>query len=253
MKKTSKTTSTSKTNNLSSSTRKITSRSKTESLASVSKTKASTPASNVNIRALKSTSRSHRTSTPTRVSKPTSPKPPSHLSRGPKNLNHKTFVANTKRIDDLLCEQISARRIDIKAKDLYTKAGLTPPTFYLHYRNISDALLSQEKSLEDNFYSRIPSDAKRTVIYIILANFIAQNQVYFLATAKGGSHYLLSKMITTYRSNLVGTRLSDRGFELYRGSVISSINYWILIDGISPSTTKAYGHHLSKIRPVRFW
>lgn len=244
MKKTSKTTSTSKTNNLNIS---------TSIVVSQTKTKAPTLAPKANNGTNKPASKSHSTPASSRASKATSSRPPSHLSRGPKNFNHKTFVANAKRIDDILCEQISARRIDIKAKDLYTKAGLTPPTFYLHYRNISDALLSQEKSLEDNFYSRIPSDAKRTVIYVILTNFIAQNQVYFLATAKGGSHYLLSKMITTYRSNLVGTRLSDRGFQLYRGSVISSINYWILIDGISPSTTKAYGHHLSKIRPVRFW
>lgn len=178
---------------------------------------------------------------------------PSHLSQGPINPNHKIYVQNTQRINDVLCKKISQRRIDVRVREMYTEAGIASPTFYLHCRNINDALRKYESSLERSLYKSLPTHAKRQIVYVFLTNFIARNRTYFLATAVGGDHHMLNKILTKYRVNLVGSGISDQVFQNYRGVVISSINYWIETEGITPETTRAYSERLSKIRPVRFW
>lgn len=180
-------------------------------------------------------------------------KKPSNLSRGPKNPNHKTFLHNESRIGDALCVQISKRRIDIKAKEIYLNAGITSPTFYLHYHSSNDARFGYEQKLIRNLYRHMPSNPKPEVVYILLTKFIAKNQKYFLATAVSGDHYLLSKIIANYRHILVGTDTTDRTFRHYRAFVIVTINCWLQIDGVTPETTKACSARLAKIRPLRYW
>lgn len=176
----------------------------------------------------------------------------SKLSQGPKNCMHKTFVRNRENINAALCKRISRRQVDIKAKEIYRDAGITGPTFYLHYRSTSDALLNYEKSMENALRNDVPIDAKREVFYVILTNHVAKNRKYFRATAKGGDHYLLHKIIASYRDNLVGGKIGDRAFLQYVGSAVVVIYCWLELDGITPETTEMCVKELIRIRPIRW-
>ncbi len=176
----------------------------------------------------------------------------SKLSRGPKNAAHKTFVRNERSINAALCRKLSCRRVDVKAREIYNDAGVTRPTFYLHYRNTGDALAHYEASLENGLREIMPDDAKRDIFYVNLTSHVARNRKYFQATAKCGSHYWLQKMITEYRVNLVGDKINDRAFNQYIGSVVVVINCWLELDGITPETTAACIKELVRIRPIQW-
>ncbi len=193
--------------------------------------------------------RSSRTSGPAA----TSTSKPSHLSCGPKNPNHKTFRENEEHIINALCTELSKRHIDIKAKEIYTHAGVTSPTFYFHHHTSNDTLLDHERKLKRQFYRSLSADSHSDVIYAKLTTFIARNRNYFLATINNDDYYLLTKLITRYRHNLVGKDISDRTFCYYLGSTLITIECWLKLDGITPETTKACAIQLAKLRPGRYW
>lgn len=176
----------------------------------------------------------------------------SRLREGAKNTAHKTYLYNEKRINKALCKGIAQRRSDINAKEIYTEAGITSPTFYLHHRSVQEAMRSYEANLERELYERMPSNPKRDVVYTALTSHIAKNRKYFMATAEGRDHYLLDKMIRFYRVNLVGDKIDDRVFRYYVATVIVAINCWLELDGVTEETTKACCERLIKIRPMRW-
>lgn len=178
--------------------------------------------------------------------------PASKLSRGAKNTSHKTYISNEKRINKALCKNIAKRRSDIDAKEIYTDAGIAPPTFYLHHRSVQEAMLSYETNLEHDLHDHMPDNPKREVVYTVLTSHIARNRIYFIATAKGGDHYLLNRMITFYRVNLVGDKIDDRVFRYYVATAIVAINCWLELDGVNEETTKACCRRLLRIRPMKW-
>lgn len=137
-------------------------------------------------------------------------------------------------------------------KEVYINAGISPPTFYLHHRSIQEAIAEYESSLEDTLHERMPDQPKREVVYTILTSHIATHRGYFLATSQGRDYYLLDKIITFYRINLVGGKIDDRVFRYYVGTVIVAIDYWLRYDGITAKTTQACCERLNRIRPIKW-
>lgn len=176
----------------------------------------------------------------------------SRLSKGARNVTHKTYLRNERRINKALCKGIAKRRTDLDAKEVYTAAGITSPTFYLHHRSVQEAMVSYETNLEDDLHSRMPENPKREVVYTILTSHIAKNRGYFIATAKGRNCYLLDRIITSYRVNLVGDKIDDRVFRYYVGAVIVAINCWLKYDGVTEETARACCERLLKIRPIKW-
>ena len=176
----------------------------------------------------------------------------SKLSQGAKNTSHKLYVSNEKRINAALCKNIARIRTDVDVKEIYTDAKITSPTFYLHHRSVQEARVSYEVSLERELRARMPHNPKREIVYTILTSHIAKNRGYFLATAKGCDHYLLDKIITSYRINLVGSKIDDRVFRYYVGAIIVAINCWLKFDGVTDETTKTCCKRLLRIRPMKW-
>lgn len=142
--------------------------------------------------------------------------------------------------------------MDMSVKEVYVRAGITPPTFYLHHRSVQDAMVEYENDLEQTLHERMPESPGREVVYTILTSHIAKNRRYFVATARGRNYYLLDKIITSYRRSLVGGKIDDRVFRYYVGAVIVAIDSWLRDDRITTETTRACLKRLNRIRPMRW-
>lgn len=161
---------------------------------------------------------------------------------------HRRYLNNEARFNRALCKEISLRKINVRAKDICTKAGVTAPTFYSHYHNTDDARKNYELSLEQELAQWIPKAAHRNVVLTVLPSFIANNYQYFLAVHKSRDHYLLTKVIIKYRINLVGERISDRAFYMYAGSVQSVIACWLELSEPNQETIEKCARELIKLR-----
>lgn len=177
----------------------------------------------------------------------------SKLSLGPKNPQHKTYRRNENAINRALCSQISQRRIDIKAKELYEAAGVTSPTFYLHYHNPRDALANYEQKIAQDFQARASLISNKQTFYIILTQLISNNYSYFTAVARGNDHHPLKQVLSSYRDVLGGRGISDHNFEAYIGVSIFLINYWITQGNTKASLTDFCAERLASVRPIRWW
>lgn len=142
--------------------------------------------------------------------------------------------------------------MDMKAKEIYADAGITAPTFYLHYRSAGKAMISFERGLVNELRGIVPNDIKRDAFYALLTSYVAKNRQYFQAAAKGGSRYLLHKIVTSYRGSLVGDKISERAFRQYVGAVVVTINCWLEFDRITSETAEACAKELMRIRPIRW-
>lgn len=173
---------------------------------------------------------------------------PQFLFSNHKRAQHKRYQNNEHRFNLALCQAISLRKIDIRAKDLYNEAGVTAPTFYAHYRNSNDARQHYELVLEQELSDCIPESAHKNLILTILPNFIAHNHHYFLAVHKSRDHYWLTKVIIKYRINLVGEKISDRSFYIYVGSVEATIACWLELDELNKDTIARCVQDLIRLR-----
>lgn len=170
------------------------------------------------------------------------------LRSGPRNPHHKLYQQNSQLIYSALCDGISQRNCHIKVTDICRNAGISSPTFYLHFRDSNDAMRSYEESLEQSFHRLVPARAKRDYVLALLLDFVAMNQQYFLAAQQGKSHYLLSRLIVHYRAALVGEQVSDRAFSTYVYVLQIVIACWMEYDGSTPESTKACLNRMKAIR-----
>lgn len=173
--------------------------------------------------------------------------------RGPKNVEHKTYRTNEKRIDRVICRKVAERSINVKACDIYRDANLTSPTFYNHYQNSNEALKSYERKLRKEFHQRASGKSNRRDFYMMLVSYVGKNRMYFAAAADGGSCYLLRGAIAEYRVILVGRDTGDRSFEAYMGTIIAIINFYLKNEKHSAEIADEYSKHLARINPVRWW
>lgn len=150
--------------------------------------------------------------------------------QGPINPNHKRYISNDKSITDVLCLMLRSRSINIHAAELYKRAKISSPTFYLHYRNTDDAREQYEARLSTELAHRIPKNASPQVFFTILINFILHNQQYFTAVSESCDHYWLTEILTHYRKRLVSQDVNDRNFMIYIGILQVTIDCWLKFD-----------------------
>ena len=93
---------------------------------------------------------------------------------------HATYRKNELLIQYELVRAIEERRIGLRATEIYTRAKLSRPTFYLHCRNCDDALRQYEANLLYEFqnlsalnYVGSPS-VSSDVSFTVLMSFIGK-------------------------------------------------------------------------------
>lgn len=177
----------------------------------------------------------------------------SRSTKGPKNPQHKLYRTNHHRINQALCERISERRVNIKARELYHGAKLTAPTFYLHFRNSDDVLISYEAELEEDLLQLIPSSAKKITVLTMLTNYIVKHQQYFLAVNNRQDHHMLMQLVEDYRINLVGNRISDDLFDIYVGKLTVVLSCWLTSTPLTPESSSACIRDLMAVRVGKVW
>lgn len=183
----------------------------------------------------------------------------SKLSRGPRNPRHAVYKKNYSNIHKSLCKHLSNRCLNVKTKDIYQSAGITPPTFYYHYHNSSEALHGYERYLREGFYVLISSavttvtktTGKRETFFAILTEYIVRNRQYFLAAHRAGSNYLLIRILKHHRSILASEDVSDRSFAVYLGILLAVINCWLEFDKINKATAAKCAQQLKAVRIIR--
>lgn len=114
---------------------------------------------------------------------------------------HATYRKNELLIQYELVRAIEERRIGLRATEIYTRAKLSRPTFYLHCRNCDDALRQYEANLLYEFqnlsalnYVGSPS-VSSDVSFTVLMSFIGKHQSYFSANFKNYNFYLLTILV----------------------------------------------------------
>lgn len=177
---------------------------------------------------------------------------PSKLSRGPKNPRHKIFLENERRIHHAIHRAIRSRTINLTASKIYQSAGITPPTFYLHCRNSTDAKRRYELRIEQDLYGQIPLHAKKASVFHCLAVHIVRHNQYFRSVLIGHDSYLLRKIILHYRTSLVGHNISDPAFIHYMYNLEAVIFCWGKYDRFSKQKMQDYISKMMRVRPMEF-
>lgn len=174
-------------------------------------------------------------------------------NKGPKNPQHKLYRKNHHLINQALFKRISTRRINITASELYHEVEVTAPTFYLHFHNSDDVLISYENDLEVDFLKLVSISARKITVLTILTDYIVKNQDYFLAVNNRQDHHMLIRLLGNYRTSLVGERISDDLFALYVGKLTVVLSYWLTFEQLTPESSSACVHELMAVRVGKVW
>lgn len=177
----------------------------------------------------------------------------SQSKRRPKNPHHKLYRRNHRLLYQALCKRIFNGRVDIKASELYKEAKITGVTFYFHFQNSNDVLVSYEAELESDFLELVPSGAKKSTVFAILTNFVIKNQQYFLAVNNRKDHRMLDRLISNYRKNLVGERINDETFTTYAGKIAIVLSDWLTYKRLTPESAPLCVRDLMFVRTGRVW
>ncbi len=145
---------------------------------------------------------------------------------------HATYRKNELLIQQELVRAIENRRIGLRATEIYTKAKLSRPTFYLHCRNCDDALRQYEAKLLYEFenlsaFSYVGASANSCdLAFTVLMGFVSKHQAYFLANFKNYNFYLLTKLIEKVLSGH-SSRISDpQSQTAYIAAIEALISHW---------------------------
>ncbi len=161
------------------------------------------------------------------------------------------YCNNEQAIRAAICKNISERRLDVRISEICEAAGISLPTFYAHHLNLSSAKAKYEDTLNEDFCCSVHRDTRRDVFFGLLTLYVLKHQEYFLAVHQGADHYLLSKMISQHRTNLVSSEVSDRTFCAYTGSLQIVIGCWLNFDVLSKVSAKKCANELLKVRVVQ--
>lgn len=171
--------------------------------------------------------------------------------RRPKNPQHKKYLENERRIHREIHRAIRARTMNLTARDVYQSAGITPPTFYLHCRNSTDAKRRYETQIEEELYARVPVRARKVFVLNCLGAHVVQNRQYFYSVLIGYDNYLLRKIILHYRLSLVGGKVSNPAFVHYMCELEAIIFCWGKYDHFSKQKLDDYVGKMLRVRPRR--
>lgn len=165
--------------------------------------------------------------------------------------HNQRYFNNQEKVAQALCQHISCRRIDIRAREVCRDAKISPPTFYAHFSSCSDALHYYENYLKDQLLERIPENATRSFIFTVIPIFIIQNRSYFLATSRSYDHYLIMQLFDHLRDRLVSDNITDRIFKSYSGHLSNIITCWLEFDQLNHKTATICTKKLCQIRPSK--
>ncbi len=158
------------------------------------------------------------------------------------------YLANEQRLQNALHSIIASRNINVRVHQICEAADITRPTFYHHCADSNDALRKYEQRLEEGIYALIPASASRSAVISIFATFIVNHDSYFAAALDGYDHFLITDVVSHYRSQLVGEHISDSAFAVYVGTVHAVIFCWNTYDNFSRAKLPYYTAKLKRIR-----
>lgn len=170
-----------------------------------------------------------------------------HPRKQHKNPNHQRCRVNRHLIRRAICEGISERSFRIRASEICQNAGISSPTFYLHYPNSERARECMEIDIVKDLQRTLTTKSCPELVFTILTSGIVHNQQYFIAVHLGSDHRVLTKFIARYRHNLVGDEITDRVFRAYCGIVQIVIGEWIEYDELTLETAARTTRRLLRI------
>lgn len=167
----------------------------------------------------------------------------SKLSAGPSNPNHKTYLHNEELIYKELDRTIAERSIAAKVSQICKNAKLSVPTFYLHHRNMDDALMSYEGKLYSEFLELVIANIKEPQQYAdrlrtfeLLLIFIRKNCDYFRASLVSNNLHLLYKILRELSSHLIAENTHSKAQLFYVTSLLTVIIWWGNAEDFSKQT-----------------
>lgn len=160
------------------------------------------------------------------------------------------FLRQERLIHQGLDGALIKRRIGLKTSELCREIGIASSTFYLHYKNCDEALVSYELGLEEKFVRLLPDDAGRDLAFTLLLNFVAQHRHYFLSTFRSRDMYLLAKLVK--HICVAGAELSQKSYVLYVWSVEAMIWCWGECDKFSEVKMEKYRKKLMLLRVMDY-
>jgi len=165
---------------------------------------------------------------------------------------HKTFQRNERAIQKALNSYIANRTLGVGVRDICRDTGLSSPTFYAHNANINSAYRSYENSLIEEFIVSVSKRPIRSLIFALLLSFAYRHRDYFRATSCNTDFCTLGRILDRVRFPLVGTKISDQSFVLYRNEIASIIMIWANFDHFRKNKLDFYLQKISRIR-VQEW
>lgn len=169
-----------------------------------------------------------------------------------RHTTHKMFLRKERAIQKALNMHIDDRSRGIYVRDICRDAGISSPTFYAHNENIDAAYRHYEENIIQEFIDSIQEDTSRSAIMAHLATTIYKNRDYFRKTLKNSEYYTAGKMIDHAKVLLVGPRISDSSYLLYRNEIISLLAIWATQDHFRKSEIDNYLHRIMRVR-VKEW
>lgn len=178
---------------------------------------------------------------------------PSSKSGCPRRVStHKTFQRNERAIHKAINTYILKRSIGVCVRDVCRDAGVSFPTFYVHSASINEAYRDYEQSLVEDFVVYSSEYSMRNLIFTMLLSFIHRHRDYFRAALWNTDLYILGKILDRERYLLVGAKISDQAFLIYRNEIASIVMVWANFDHFRKSKLDFYLQKILKVR-IREW
>lgn len=165
---------------------------------------------------------------------------------------HKTFLRNERAIQKALNFYISERSRGVCVRDICRDTGISSPTFYAHSSDINSAYQTYERSLVEDFIGSFSGRPVRNLIFTLLLSFAYRHRDYFRATSRSADFYILSRILDRIRLFLVGGKISDQSFTVYRNEIATLIMIWANLDHFKKAKLDFYLRKMTQIR-VREW
>lgn len=179
--------------------------------------------------------------------------PVSKIDQSPRRSSvHKTFLRNEHAIQKALNFYISERSRGVSVRDICRDTGISSPTFYAHSPNINSAYQTYECSLVEDFIGSFSGRPVRSLVFTLLLSFAYRHRDYFRATSRNADFYILSQILDRARLFLVGGKISDQSFTIYRNEIASIIMIWANLDHFKKTKVDFYLQKITQLR-IREW
>lgn len=149
-----------------------------------------------------------------------------------------------------LNEALRRRRIDLRVKEICSAARITTPTFYLHYANSDQALKAYETQMRAEVLDKLRDRTQKDAMFMLVLRFVHGHRDYFSAVMSSQNYWLLIEIFKSARSQFGKGIRSVRNYQYYAQNLIALIELWVIYDDCAIDRLEFYVRKMLNVRVI---